>query len=404
MSDSSSDDEPMISSPDESIGDDDDEKVFTYQARKFQKTASNSRISSTPPSASKRKSSNQMSTKDQMSLLERKKKSQEWKLKKRIQLDSDDDSVVEIAMPTASRPTAVEKNDDDDSSIEVCSPPKINKNTAASNERTRRSEIDLLDSSDEEEKSPLRTIPLSEMAGASKEAMEALQRSKQAKMGLERAQHYKAEDVYVETNDMDETPLVSSGIHRNTAQPRSQTKATAVNLGKKLELICRTQLEINGRKKSVPDQKINIRENEQLDVLLQKFLKLHSLPYSARVNMSFDGITLDMTKSPAHFEMMDKGLIDIGAKANVIPKKVQNVGPQFNIVLRRKMGKKIEQINMKIGQKENFSSLLDAYRNKEQNLGGKHLSLRFDGEPLDMQKTPAAYDMEADDLIDVIVD
>jgi hypothetical protein len=404
MSDSSSDDEPLMSSPEQSLGDDDSDDVFIYQARKFQKHAKTSKPAKcgyrSPTSSIRRRRPKKMTAEDEISKLEKRKLIQEKKIKERMNLnDSDEDSVVELCEAETI------DDEDNDSSIEVLgTPPKnMNRKIATPILKKPRSILDLLDDSSDEESHPRTGIPLSEMKGASKEAMEALQRSRQATLGLKRAQDYKAEDIYVEIEEND-TPLLTSRIKRSISQPQTLQKKRTINLGKTFSFTFRVQLEINGKKQSTPNRNFTLRENEHLSILLEKFLKAHSLPNSTRVNMNFDGLTLDMAQTPAHYDMMDEDLIDISAKANIIPTKMsmQNLGPKFNVTLRRKMGKKLEQISMQIGQKESFQQLLDTYREK-QRLGKKRISLHFDGDLLDLSKNPAAYDMEADDLVDVIV-
>jgi hypothetical protein len=411
---SSSDDEPMISSPDASGNENsDDDDIFHYQKRKFVKTAVGNGNNTPPASASARgKRSKQMPFDDQMTTLERNKEIKEKKLRGRInrktsQHDSDDDSVVEFL--DQSKATAKSGNNDD-SSIEVlASPSDSSRYLAASNQPSLRASmpIDLLDSSDDESpRARISQMPLSRLKGASKELMDVLQRSKQATLQLRRAQHYHAEDIQVDTREL-ETPSIVSKAQQRFAPASNQRQP--IDFGSALRFTCRIQLEINGKKKESTQKVYTLRENEQFQVLLAKFLKANAIPTGARINMIFDGMALDMIRTPSSYEMVDEDLIDVNGKVNVIPTSIQSnnhqnsFGPKLTIKLRRKLGKKVEEYPIQIGQRETFQRILDAYRER-QKLSETRVTLRFDGECINLSKTPAAYGMESGDLIDVICD
>jgi hypothetical protein len=399
---SSSDDEPMMSSPDASANDNsDDDDIFHYQKRKFVKTAVGNACK-TPPASASRKRSKQMSTDDTMSILERNKERKEKKLRERInrntsEHDSDDDSVVEVV--DQSKATAKSDNNDD-SSIEVlASPSASRRNFAASNQPSGRARmpVDLLDSSDDESpRARISQMPLSRLKGVSKECMDVLQRSQQATLQLRRAQHYRAEDIQVDTRELERIAPAS-----NQRQP--------IDFGSTLRFNCTIQLEINGKKKETTQEVYTLRENEQIQVLLEKFLKANAMPTCARINMMLDGIALDMIRTPSSYEMIDGDLIDINGKVNVIPTSIRSnkpqnsFGPKLTVKLRRKLGKKMEEHPLEIGQQETFQRIFDAYR-ESQKLSETRVTLRFDGECINLSKTPAAYDMESGDLIDVICD
>lgn len=409
---SSSDDEPMIRSPSVAGSENDDgDDIFHYQKRTFVKTDVTNGYSSPLPSA-RRKRSKKLSTDDQISGLERKRKVKAKKLQGRLsrqdsQSDSDDDpSIVEIVDDF--KATASSSNNDD-SSIEILPSPFCpSKNVAASIQLKGRASLPLglHDSSDDESPKAISQVPLSTFKGASKASMDVLQRSKQAKLQLKKAQHYHADDIHVDIQDLETQSAVTET--RKRIAPSSMQRQP-IDFGNALRLNCRVQLEVNGKKKERYQKVFTLRENEQFQVLLSKFLKENALPAGARINMLFDGLALDTLRTPSSYDMMDEDLIDIMGKVNVIPSSIQtkttehSVGPKMSIKLRRKVDKGMEETSVHVGCRESFQCILDSYKSRQE-LGEKRIILRFDGESIKLSKTPGEYDMESGDLIDVICD
>ena len=93
------------------------------------------------------------------------------------------------------------------------------------------------------------------------------------------------------------------------------------------------------------------------------------------------------------------------------PKSAANAkkayGPQLSLKLRRLNGtakaKKIEEYSVKHRQREPLESLMDHFRTKlAKATPQQKFVFSFDGQVLDLSKTPATYDMESMDLIDVV--
>jgi hypothetical protein len=381
---------------------------------------------------------------EKLSMMERKKERRLKRLQDRFKSqhktadeDSDDDD------ESHNDGTPSQSNSDSSGGIQIVDPPpnyKLPVDTAAAaaaatqTRRTTRTQatvtatltltvtpkevdlVELLDSSDDEQDYRPRgsQLPLGVLAiqGASKETMDLLQRSRMAQYRLQQAQCYHAEDVYVEVKSPPRPILAPASAVETT--PKTKLPTRTANLGKNLRLKCRTQLERNGKKQPSPEdqQILTVREQEPLQVLLDKFLKAHSLLPSARVVMTFDGIILTMTRTPASYEMETDDLIDVSAKSFSMPLQVtttrnnnkNNTGPKLQLMLRHKVGKQLQEHKLQLGQREVFSKLRDVYQTKHLKVPrGKTLSFHFDGEQLDWQKTPAAYDMESGDLIDVVI-
>ena len=128
--------------------------------------------------------------------------------------------------------------------------------------------------------------------------------------------------------------------------------------------------------------------------------------------MTFDGMALDLSKTPAFYEMEDEDLIDVSAKAIVIPlttktvdatlSKRKDLGVSLVLTLRQRIGRNLNETNWNLQQREPFSNLMDQFKQAHVSCHST-VVFRFDGENIDLTKTPAAYDMETGDLIDVIV-
>ena len=82
-------------------------------------------------------------------------------------------------------------------------------------------------------------------------------------------------------------------------------------------------------------------------------------------------------------------------------------GPQLSLKLRRLNGtakaKKIEEYSVKHRQREPLEALMEQFRTKlAKATPQQKFVFSFDGQVLDLSKTPATYDMEPMDLIDVV--
>ena len=436
--DSSSDDEPMIDSPCSSSAEDDDsddDAVFRTHAIRFQKR-NVEEIDSSPPTSARKRRGHHLSVDDQMIQMERKneRRKQRWEARRsKTRRDSDSDSDEE---PTNTNGCDAKNNKnnnknnnqsyrgdddvieiiDDSSSAEVTPPKQQNTRrmfTRAASEnagpglRNRQTTIDLLEDSSDEETAG---VPLQSLAGLSKDTKAILERSKRAQQQLLFAQRYHAEDIEVQEPNIEiarPTILTASPSLSKTAKPPA-------NLGKPIILKCRTQLTKNGKKQRAEDKTLAIREREPLQALLDKFRKAHGLPISARVTMTFDGEKLDTTKTPVSYEMEDGDLIDVTAEYNIIVMPLQtrtantsnttaSLGPKLVLKLRRKVGKLLEEKSISHGQQETFESMVEKYKQVAKVASHETISFQFDGESLDLHKTPATYDMESGELIDVIV-
>ena len=432
MSDcSSSDDEPLLDSPGESSNDDrstsgDELQVFTFKAVQFQKKEQpNCSEQPNPSSTTKRKLQANSSAVDSTT-------------NKRPKMPP-----ISTLFATAFPDSDEDDDDDDDDKVEVVEVRKSINNqqlqeqvsqrqpsacqvfmTSPSRRMTRSQTrilnndgskpstpqkqrddttelVDLMEDYSSSDDVSVRRLPLKALKGVSKDTVYALQRSRLAASSLRQAQQYHAEDIQV---DVPETPPP------NLASPKLQQ-----SLGQKLRLTCRVQLEVNGKRQpALSDKVLCIRQRQPLQSLLDSIRKTYesAFPKSARISMTFDGMALDLSKTPAFYEMEDEDLIDVSAKAIVIPlttktvdatlSKRKDLGVSLVLTLRQRIGRNLNETNWNLQQREPFSNLMDQFKQAHVS-GHSTVVFRFDGENIDLTKTPAAYDMETGDLIDVIV-
>mmetsp|Transcript_3067 Transcript_3067/g.7207 ORF Transcript_3067/g.7207 Transcript_3067/m.7207 type:complete len:400 (+) Transcript_3067:51-1250(+) len=395
MSDSSSsDDEPLMNSPFESDGDsDDDEDVFRYDRRRFIKTApikSTQENLATPARAQRKRL--KPSTDDQMSILEKRQEKKQKNLRARIDQTSmmNDDSDESVDGSNYPHPNS---SADADSPIEILDDP--GQSAVAATLKQSKKVIDLADSSEDDEnvattRSNIQTSdPL-------------LQRSRLARQQLKQAQLYHAEDVDVDTRELE--AVVPLSVVK-ASREQELDKRTVENLGETLQLECNIKREINGKSQEIIKGQYAIKQNELVQKLVIKILQANSLPASSRVKVAFGGMILEKHRTPASYGMMNEDQVDVEIAANIVPKLNANrakneYGPNINLKLRRRVGKNVQEIEMRIGSREPLQHIVDSYR-KQQNLEKYSVTLHFDGERIDLSKTPLAYDMEAGELVDL---
>ncbi|CAJ1963892.1 unnamed protein product [Cylindrotheca closterium] len=393
MSDSSSsDDEPLMESPCESDGDSDDDKdVFRYDRRRFIKAAPTAPTQdklATPARAQRRRL--KPSTDDQMSILEKRQEKKQKTLRARIDQtstlnDDSDESIDDSNYPNV--------NADADTSIEILDVPDEISVLAAT--RESKKVIDLADSSDDDENvATIRSnIPTSDPL---------LQRSRLARLQLRQAQLYHAEDVDVDTTELEAVlPFTVSKASRT----QELDKQAVENIGENMQIACIIKREINGKGQNIIKRQFLIKQNEPVQKLVSKILEADSLPASSRVKVVFHGVILEKHRTPASYNMVDEDQVDVEIAANIVPRlnssrTKSDYGPSLNLKLRRRVGKNVQEIEMRIGSRQPLQQIIDLYR-EQQNLENQNVSLHFDGEKLDLSKTPLAYDMESGELVDV---
>mmetsp|Transcript_30254 Transcript_30254/g.63324 ORF Transcript_30254/g.63324 Transcript_30254/m.63324 type:complete len:546 (-) Transcript_30254:2086-3723(-) len=249
----------------------------------------------------------------------------------------------------------------------------------------------------------------------------SLRQAQQAKAKLASADAYHADDVHV---------TVKETVYVPTARPVAAAKPPSALLlgasaGKTLRVTCRClYMVIGGTRTGTPKEKqtstLVVREKETLSCLRERFCEVHGLPVgSAKIVMNFDGLPLDVTKTPAFYEMGDEDLVDVSASATALLAPsggTASVGYSKTPGLPGVPGKRL-LLNCRVRTKsaankktEMVEKLMALYENNPLgtiakrlcgDLGATRVVMTFDGCVLDTEKSPRFYEMEDEDMIDV---
>ena len=296
----------------------------------------------------------------------------------------------------------------------------------------------------------------------------SLKQAQQAKARLEQAQEYHAHDVHVAVQATALIPSVQTVSTRRPTIPTPMGKLT-MGMGKVLNLKCRCgHIVINGTKEAMTKEKQSIvlvvREKDSLSILVDRFCKAHSFPNEiAKIVMTFDGSKLDVSKTPAFYEMEDEDLIDVSVSlprrltaaekqqaARQIPKPLAKsaTGTTLEGQKRGSLGKSLrfscrtqiktlsktaagqkprgkrrgrqqqQQQQQQSSKPEMVTKTVNLFENERLGVLAKRLCailgdlppattkvvMRFDGILLDMEKSPKSYDMEDEDMIEVSIE
>lgn len=278
----------------------------------------------------------------------------------------------------------------------------------------------LDDSSDDEAPLPFNVLKSKfNAASCSKDALDVLERARQAASSLRNAQTYHAEDIYVpRVQTPPRMPQPSSFAYPVFNKPQQSNIGKALhnttNLGPNISLKLRRR---NG--KQFQETVLKHRQREPLQSLLEQYCQQQGLVAQQIISLKFDGQTLNMKNTLVSYDMEAGDLIDVEiisiAPTATIPTRPatatsartstrkQNLGPTLALKLQRRTGKRVQETVLKHRQREPLQSLLDQYRTQQKLSATQQISLHFDGESLNMSRTPASYDMEAGDLIDVVI-
>jgi hypothetical protein len=188
------------------------------------------------------------------------------------------------------------------------------------------------------------------------------------------------------------------------------------NLGQFLKITVRARLERIGCEPTFQDTSVSVRENESLQVFMDRFLTTMNLtPANSVMTMQFNGHALTGQRTPASYGMTNgstvdamvllTSLMDFQARSgNAVTAPVTaNLGKSIELTLRQQSGKAVSQDVLSICMKEPFQALADKYRSSKSLGPSTLITFKFDGETMGMTRTPESYDMEDEDLVDVIV-
>jgi hypothetical protein len=195
-----------------------------------------------------------------------------------------------------------------------------------------------------------------------------------------------------------------------------QQQQQSSNLGQFLKITVRARLERIGCEPTLHDTSVSVRENESLQVFMDRFLTTMNLtPANSVMTMQFNGYALSANRTPASYGMTNgstvdavvllTSLMDFQARSgNAVTAPVTaNLGKSIELTLRQQSGKTVSQDVLSICMKESFQALADKYRSSKSLGPSTLITFKFDGETMRMTRTPESYDMEDEDLVDVIV-
>jgi hypothetical protein len=310
--------------------------------------------------------------------------------------------------------------DDDDSDVEIVAETTTTTTTTTPHAAAKKREnpVDLLDSSDDEQKphsfhSHAQTpVVVMQRSGVAKDTCDKIMQARNARFKLLQAQQYHAEDCYVpelppaaaaattativETIEVDTRPTLS--------------KPTRQNLGPPLPLVLRTTQIINGkRSSSATTETINICEMEPIQHLMERYQSKHNIvPAESSVKFSLEGQRMDLLKTPKDYDLEANDIIEVlvttlrtsGASDGNTASTVDYGPPlRFNMRTLDEHGKPSSEF-LSIRLNEPLEHLLNKYT-KKLNITAKQVVFKFDGQRMDMKRTPKSYDMEEEDIIDV---
>jgi hypothetical protein len=190
------------------------------------------------------------------------------------------------------------------------------------------------------------------------------------------------------------------------------------NLQQFLQVTVRARLEQIGCEATFQETTVPIRPNELLQVFIDRFMTaINVTPNNSVVTMQFNGHALMGQHTPASYGMTNgstvdamvllTGLMDYQARSGTAASGAAavsaNLGSSIQLTLRQQNGKTTSQDAFSIRMKEPFQALAEKYRSSKSLGPSTRIAFHFDGETMGMTRTPESYDMEDEDLVDVIV-
>jgi hypothetical protein len=303
--------------------------------------------------------------------------------------------------------------------------------------------------------------------GVSQQVLDEITASRQAMLELQQAQLYRAHDVHLSPQEAAVLSPTNYGMHQQqqlqhhhqailvaalqqqqqqqrqqvlfsnngnmmaaaamVAQNDGQTALVVAALQKQqrqhaqlINVMVRTRLERIGSAAPVlHETRLTIDSNQPCRLLQNALLQANNLtPAKAIVTMTFQGHALQLSRTPTMYGMQNGSVVDAVAQltglmnfsttssnaSSAAALSAANLGREMQVTLRRQLvGKKVTEDNFSVRAKEPIQVLVDKYRAKH-SLGGRAtIIFKFDGDKMRLDRTPESYDMDDEDLIDVVV-
>ena len=303
------------------------------------------------------------------------------------------------------RQDCASSDDDDDDAIQSVQKPR----TLAHEKKKAKYSLDIaidVDDSDDDDTSPCnaaRVPPATQMGGTSVQDLQSRGISASNSQGLQKLH---AARVQLET-------IGKKNYSATTTATEDDGLSAAASAAGPQYLVLQVHATVRHQKDvNLVEQKqttVNVSDTENVQTVLDRVLRLWQYPAAQSVAVwKYQGHTLQprfalaMYGIPTHGAIveLDLTLLDNNNrgtnKGSTNSQPPIDVGPLIRVTLRCQKDTTV----MKIGVKESFQRLVERYE-QQQNIKVK--SLNFDGDTLALDATPAALDMEDEDLIDVVL-
>jgi len=179
-------------------------------------------------------------------------------------------------------------------------PVALDSTFAASSQEPRgsaeTSTLDVFDeiSDSEDDHDEKKTVP--------NHACEALERAKRAQKQLQQAQHYQAEDIVVQSADLELPEIFQPPLHPAVKAPLEPPKPSK-NLGPRLSITCRIRSQTN----KLTSHTFTMHSQQPFEVLFALVEKEYQ---SKKVSLSFDGESLRTGATPQDCDMESGDIVD----------------------------------------------------------------------------------------------
>jgi Ubiquitin-2 like Rad60 SUMO-like len=151
------------------------------------------------------------------------------------------------------------------------------------------------------------------------------------------------------------------------------------------------------------EDRLTIGTQQALQGLVEQYALIHNIPSPSQIALHFDGDRLNLQKTPAFYEMDGEDLIDVQVVEAAAPAP-RPKGPAVVLILRRADAPKATpETRLRLGKQQALQGLVEQYAQMHGIGTWSKISLYFDGDRLNLEKTPLFYEMDEEDLIDVKV-
>lgn len=200
-----------------------------------------------------------------------------------------------------------------------------------------------------------------------------------------------------------------------------QQQQSTRDLGPSIPLKLRTNRVVNGKRSdSSTMETMTIRRNEPFQKLLQRYQSKHDIVAAeSSVKFSVDGDRIDLLKTPAFYDLEQDDIVEVLVTTLMVGRSsstangnsssasaaasTAHLGPLLQLKMRTqaKNGTITNDV-MTIRAAEPLQKLMDKYKKTQKVTATTKVTFSFDGETMNLNRTPTSYDMESEDIVDVV--